>query len=230
MFTNAWEITLNLGSALAAGGLIGMERSYNGRAAGFRTNALVGLAAAAAMTITMEPSVLPNMIAGAGPRLDPTRIGQGVMAGIGFLGAGVIFKEGVSVQGLTTAACIWTVAAIGMLFGLGMFYAGAATTLAAMAILIAFRGLETLVTGHVYALAVLRFRAEAAPTEAALKQMMDEHEVVLRDVSYGLRQGGEIIEYSGNLRTRSPNGLQTLAVRLRGLDGLVEYDLERISK
>jgi putative Mg2+ transporter-C (MgtC) family protein len=230
MFTNAWEITLNLAAAWLAGSLIGMERSYNGRAAGFRTHALVGLAAAAAMTISLEPSVLPHLFKGSGPRLDPTRIGQGVMTGVGFLGAGVIFKEGVSVQGLTTAACIWITSAIGMLFGLGLFYAGALATLATLVTLIAFRWVEGLVTGHVYALVVFRFRAGAAPTEETLHQVLGEHDAVLRDVSYGLKQNGEIFEYSGNLRTRRGGGLARLAARLRDLHGLVEYELERISK
>jgi putative Mg2+ transporter-C (MgtC) family protein len=230
MFTNAWEITLNLAAAWIAGGLIGMERSYNGRAAGLRTHALVGLAAAAAMTITLEPSLFPYLFKGSGPRLDPTRIGQGVMTGVGFLGAGVIFKEGVSVQGLTTAASIWITSAVGMLFGLGMFYAGAAATLATLVTLIAFRLLESLVTGHVYALAVFRFRAELAPTEDALARLLREHDVVLRDVSYGLKQNGQILEYRGNLRTGREGGLPMLASRLRELNGLVEYELERISK
>jgi putative Mg2+ transporter-C (MgtC) family protein len=230
MFASAWEISLNLGGAWAAGSLIGIERSYNGRAAGFRTHALVGLAAAAAMTIAMEPSVLPKLFPQGPPRLDPTRIGQGVMTGVGFLGAGVIFKEGVSVQGLTTAACVWTTAAIGMLFGIGMAYAAFAATAATLATLIAFRPLEDLVTGHVYALAVFRFRADAAPDEGALRRLLGEHHVVLRDISYALAADGAVFQYSGNLRTRRAGGFPQLAEVLRQLPGLLEYELERISK
>jgi putative Mg2+ transporter-C (MgtC) family protein len=230
MFAHAWEMTANLAGGWVAGGLIGLERSYNGRAAGFRTHALVGLAAAAAMTIAMEPQVLPALFPSGPPRLDPTRIGQGVMAGVGFLGAGVIFKEGVSVQGLTTAASVWTTAAIGMLFGLGLFYGGAATTGATLITLIAFRSLEGVATGHVYALAVFRFHAAAAPTEDGLHELLGAHEVQLRDVSYRLSDGGEIYEFRGNLRTRQADGFPKLAIRLRNLAGLIEYDLERISK
>src|SRR5689334_23230708 len=95
-----------LGAAWLAGGLIGIERNFHGRA-GFRTHSLVALGAAAAILV------------GSGDASAMSRMGQGVITGVGFLGAGVIFKEGVSIQGLTTAASVWATAAIGLLFGEG---------------------------------------------------------------------------------------------------------------
>src|SRR5262249_57361904 len=64
--------------------------------------------------------------------LPLSRMAQGIMTGIGFLGAGVIFKEGITVRGLTTAASIWTTAAIGILFGIGFFYPATLATLIAL--------------------------------------------------------------------------------------------------
>jgi putative Mg2+ transporter-C (MgtC) family protein len=75
-------------------------------------------------------------------RTDPTRMAQGIMTGIGFLGAGVIFKEGVTVRGLTTAASIWTTAAIGILFGVGFYYPAILSTVIVLGILALFRLLE----------------------------------------------------------------------------------------
>src|SRR5258708_11305452 len=100
---NYAAIALHLVIALAAGGIIGLERSYHGRPAGFRTHALVCMASSALMLLTVYHErwfhgVPPETI-----RIDPTRMAQGVMTGIGFLGAGVIMKEGLSVRGLTTA-------------------------------------------------------------------------------------------------------------------------------
>lgn len=224
------EIALNLTTAWAAGSLIGMERSYNGRAAGFRTHALVALAAASVMIITLEPVLLPAAFPSGTPRLDPSHVAQGVMTGVGFLGAGVIFKEGLSVQGLTTAACIWATAAIGMLFGLGLYYTGALTTAAVLTTLIAFRWLESAAPTHVYAMAVFRFRAEAASTETALRSLLDDNDIAFNDVSYRLSQGGALIEYHGALHTRRRDSFPLLAERLRSLAGLVEYELDRISK
>ena len=116
------EITVHLASAWIAGSLIGLERSFHGRPAGFRTHALVCLASAVLMMITVYQSdwltfALPDTI-----RADPQRMAQGIMTGIGFLGAGVIFKEGLSVRGLTTAASIWITAALGILYGVGFYY------------------------------------------------------------------------------------------------------------
>jgi putative Mg2+ transporter-C (MgtC) family protein len=222
------EVAVNLGEAWLAGGLVGMERSYDGRAAGFRTHALVGLAAAAVMIITLEPELIAGAFPGGGPRLDPTRAAQGVMTGVGFIGAGVIFKEGVSVQGLTTAASIWATAALGMLFGLGLPYAGVLTTAAVLITLIAFGWLEAITPGHVYALAIFRFHLGAAPTESGLRDLLGRHDVKLSDVSY--RLDDETFEYRGNLRTRSPKAFGQLAERLREVAGLAEYELSRISK
>src|SRR5205085_1783509 len=108
------------GAAIVAGGVIGLERAYRGRAAGMRTNALVAFAAA--LLVGLSEHAGPWAIAGA----DPTRVIQGIVTGIGFLGAGVIVKEGFSVRGLTTAASVWVVAAIGIVFGAGLYIAGTA--------------------------------------------------------------------------------------------------------
>src|SRR5690606_37309086 len=106
--------------ALAAGGVIGLERSYHGRPAGFRTHALVCLASSLLMLVTLyqQAWLLPGVPLDS-VRTDPTRMAQGIMTGIGFLGAGVIFKDNLSVRGLTTAASIWVTAAIGILIGIG---------------------------------------------------------------------------------------------------------------
>lgn len=118
-------IFLNLLGALVLGCLVGYERAYHGRAAGMRTYGLVCMASAA-LTVIAGYSVnwygghaVPSALGG-----DPTRIIQGIVTGIGFLGAGVIMKEGLSISGLTTAASIWAASAIGVMVGVG-FYAAA---------------------------------------------------------------------------------------------------------
>src|SRR5690554_3677515 len=121
-------VLAHLLSAMIAGGVIGLERSYHGRPAGFRTHTLVCLASSLLMLVTIYqwewlPGVPLETV-----RTDPTRMAQGIMTGIGFLGAGVIFKEGLSVRGLTTAASIWITAAIGILFGVGFYFPAIAAT------------------------------------------------------------------------------------------------------
>ena len=99
-------------AALAAGGLIGLERSHRGRPAGFRTHALVCLASSLLMLVTVYEQLWFPRDSAARVIIDPTRMAQGIMTGIGFVGAGAIIKEGFSVRGLTTAASIWITAAM----------------------------------------------------------------------------------------------------------------------
>jgi putative Mg2+ transporter-C (MgtC) family protein len=116
------EIIARLLLGTLLGGLIGFERQRHGRPAGFRTQLLVCVACVLLMIIS-ENYYAYGTIGGGITRLDPTRIAAGAMTGVGFLGAGVIVKTGMSVQGLTTAACIWIVAAIGLAVGTGQYLA-----------------------------------------------------------------------------------------------------------
>jgi putative Mg2+ transporter-C (MgtC) family protein len=224
----AAQVALNLGGAWGAGLVIGLERTYNGRAAGFRTHALVALASAATVTIALQPMFVAYV--GGGRPLDPSRLAQGVMTGIGFLGAGVIFKEGVSVQGLTTAASIWTTAAIGLLFGVGLIYPGMLVTAVALLTLLVFRWIENRIPWRVYALGVFRFEAALAPDEATLVALLGQSAISMREISYKLVRDGRIFEYWTNLETRDRRGFEDLAPRLKAMPGLVEYEVSRISK
>lgn len=107
------EFVLRLGSALLLGGAIGFERQWRQKSAGLRTNTLVSLGAAAYILL----SVHINGVDGG----DAGRIAAQIVTGIGFLGAGVIMKDGLNIQGLNTAATIWCSAAVGCLAGMGMY-------------------------------------------------------------------------------------------------------------
>lgn len=116
---------------LVAGGLgaiIGFERDVHGRAAGLRTHLPVSMGAGLFMVLSEIVSASRAM--GDGDVFaDPGRIAAQVVTGIGFLGAGAILKDGLTVRGLTTAACLWIVAAIGMASGAGLYLIAGATTL-----------------------------------------------------------------------------------------------------
>lgn len=103
------QASINMGVALGCGALIGVERQIRQRKAGLRTNALVALGAAAYMVLSM-------LVQG---DMSPSRIAAQVVSGIGFLGAGIIFRDGFNVHGLTTAATLWCSAAVGLLAGGG---------------------------------------------------------------------------------------------------------------
>lgn len=111
------------------GGIIGTEREARGREAGFRTNLLVCLGSALVMLVSVQMVREPwSPVGNYTIRSDPGRIAYGVMMGIGFLGAGAIMKHGTSVRGLTTAAGLWCIAAIGLAVGIGQYMLAAAAT------------------------------------------------------------------------------------------------------
>ena len=131
--------TARLIAAVLAGALIGLEREAHAKPAGFRTYIIISLGSALLMVLSIYiPQTYTAFQNG-----DPSRIAAQVVTGIGFLGAGAIFRLGVNVRGLTTAAGIWTTAAIGMVLGAGMFAVGGvalALTLLALTLLNTLEG------------------------------------------------------------------------------------------
>ena len=106
--------------ATVLSGIIGLERETHDKAAGFRTHILVCVGS----TIFMITSLLMSLKYGHLGPVDPSRIAAGVVTGVGFLGAGAVMRSGASVHGLTTAASIWAVAAIGLAVGAGLYVVG----------------------------------------------------------------------------------------------------------
>lgn len=127
-----WEVLLRLGAAAALGGAIGIERELRDREAGFRTHLLVSLGAALFTLVSAYAWTDFTFSQAGGVTFDPTRIAAQIVTGIGFLGAGAIIRQGLSVRGLTTAATLWIVAAVGMACGAGFYWAAAAGTVIAL--------------------------------------------------------------------------------------------------
>jgi putative Mg2+ transporter-C (MgtC) family protein len=181
-----WPVQVQIGvkmvAALVDGSLIGLERTFHGRAAGFRTFALVALGSCLPMTAATHPALwLPQGATGL-VDIDPTRVMRGIVTGIGFLGAGVIFRDGFSVRGLTTAACVWVVSSIGMLIGVGLLaVAGAATAATLLVLVLAlFRRIEGRLPGQVYAYVTVRYRRAQAPAEVDTGRPLQVGELVER--------------------------------------------------
>ncbi len=146
-----WNLLVRVLVAAAFGGVLGLERDMHGRAAGLRTHLLVSTGAALFMILSTHVSTFGVVFSpGFNLQTDPGRIAAQVVTGIGFLGAGVIIKEGISVRGLTTAACLWIAAAIGMTSGAGLYIIAGATTLVALFALVVLRRLEVLYKRDIY--------------------------------------------------------------------------------
>ncbi|HEY4657874.1 MAG TPA: MgtC/SapB family protein [Gemmatimonadaceae bacterium] len=132
------DLAVKLGLAVLAGGAIGFERQIAGKPAGLRTNILICVGSA----LLMDLSISVGMIDG-GPRIgDPGRIAAQVITGIGFIGAGTIMQSRSGITGLTSAATIWVVAAIGLTVGAGLFLEAMGATAAVMLVLAGLGTLE----------------------------------------------------------------------------------------
>jgi len=200
--------------ALLAGGLIGLERTYHGRPAGFRTHALVCVASSALMLLPMyQAHWFPNSVDRV--TLDPTRMAQGIMTGIGFLGAGVIFKEGLTVRGLTTAASIWITAVIGILAGIGFYFPLAAATVLTLGTLSFFRWLEAKIPSQFYARVEVRFAADAPMPEHELRHFVGAQGYSIVNLNYRFNAAGGYFEYGMVLLSRDPESAHRLTEALR---------------
>jgi putative Mg2+ transporter-C (MgtC) family protein len=212
--------------AVIAGGVIGFEREWRGRAAGLRTHILVSLASALLMLAAMSQAdwafrALPdeNIVT------DPTRMAHGVLTGIGFLCAGVIFRTGFSIHGLTTAASLWITSAIGILFGAGLYALGAAATVVTALILIGLK----LISGRLPARTVVDAevcweRREVSP-EPAIEATLKAIDANARHDRFELIDG-QTVRRTWRLKAAEESQLKRLAEQLCAIPGVVAYSLD----
>jgi len=179
--TIGWpEVLLRLAAAAAMGGAVGLERELREREAGLRTHLLVCVGSA------LFTLVSAYAFTDWGVRVDPTRIAAQIVTGIGFLGAGAIIRQGLSVRGLTTAATLWLVAAIGMAAGAGYWEGALVVTLGAILTLGPLRGVAfRILTRFRPALDRLLVQIPAGGSPAPIIYAIERHggRVVSLDVS-----------------------------------------------
>ena len=216
-------VVFRIAVALLIGGMIGLERSFHGRPAGFRTHSLVCIASALLMLVTVYQSEWMTAVPQDAIRTDPTRMAQGIMTGIGFLGAGVIFKEGLTIRGLTTAASIWVTAAIGILVGIGFYLPALVGTVATILILSFFRVVEQRLPSEYYAHHSLKFVREHVIPEEKLRQLIGDHGFTIANLSHRLAEDGAIFEYRMVIRSRDRRDAERLAQHLRTLPEVKEF-------
>jgi len=184
-FMGSYELSIliKLGLAALAGGLVGLERETHGRPAGMRTNILVSVGACT-MTIISEAFCLKYGIYGGETtlRLDPSRVAAQIVTGIGFLGAGVIIKEGATVRGLTTAASLWAVAGLGMAFGMGHFVLGGFSTVFIVGSLLFIKKLDPHIKKDRYLTVTVTARNRDSLYEE-LNALIDEQGYKIADIS-----------------------------------------------
>jgi putative Mg2+ transporter-C (MgtC) family protein len=178
------SVIFRLVLAAVLGALIGMEREYRGRDAGFRTHLLVALGSALVMVVSLHfPEVYANSDSNV-IRIDPARVAYGVMTGVGFLGAGAMIRYGINVRGMTTAACLWCTAAVGLAVGFGMFPAAIATTIIVLIALLVLSRLEKSFPSRQYKSLRIVAARDAGLTMDGISTLLRNSRVKIIDVDY----------------------------------------------
>ena len=214
--TIGWPaVLLRLFVAAALGGAIGLERELRERQAGLRTHLVVSVGAA------LFTLVSAYGFADFGGRVDPTRIAAQIVSGIGFLGAGAIIRQGLSVRGLTTAASLWLVAAIGMAAGAGYWEGALIATLGALLTLgplrtIAFRILSRWRPARDRLLVEIPAGGSPAPIIDAIERAGG------RVLSLDVTQEGDRRSVSAEVEVRPGTPAVTIVAEVAEIDGVLE--------
>ncbi len=218
-------ILIRLTVAVLLGSVIGFERSYHGRPAGLRTHALVSTSSALLMLFTAFQWELLGGVPIETIRVDPTRMAQGIMTGIGFLGAGVIIKEKLTIRGLTTATSIWMAASIGVVVGMGFFSAAAAATFFTLLILSVFGWFEKILPTYTFSRLTVRCKRTDAMDKKTLYELVKQCHFKCGISSYQLEDEGRFLQYQLTIRTKDTDNSQHLAEELLENQQVYEFSI-----
>lgn len=209
------EILIRLALGALIGGIIGFEREIHGRAAGFRTQLIVCVAAVLIMIVS-ENYYFHLQSSGQTLRIDPARISAGAIIGIGFLGGGVIIKSGLAVRGLTTAALIWIVSAIGLAIGGGLYFEAIAASAITIIALVFLREIEKKIKILQYkTITVSAQTAENA--EETVTSILLGHGMNILSVDYENSRSKDESIYSFSVSTRNRNAMKDVFNKLGAL-------------
>jgi putative Mg2+ transporter-C (MgtC) family protein len=211
---------VRLAVAALLGGAVGLERHRSDKAAGLRTHMIVCLASALVMIVSaygFDEVVRPSRVT-----LDPSRVAAQVVSGIGFLGAGMILRRHGSVHGLTTAASIWAVAAVGLAVGGGLYVAATAATILTLAALTAMRPVEDLLRPRDAARILTLTARHDSPARAEVEGLLSRAGLEL--LALNVRRGDDpaVRRVEATLGPAPDAALLALVRQLEAVDGVIE--------
>jgi len=217
------ELVIRIVVGTALGAVIGYERDIHGRPAGIRTHAVVALASSTFMVVSTHMVYFQNYRAGDLVEVDASRIAASVVSGIGFLAGGAILRTGFNVQGLTTAAGLWLVAAIGLCAGGGMYVESVAATVIGVAALTMLRRLEGKDKDLIRRRLHLTLTDDAIAIEAILGKLVDQR---LTATLEGWDKEGSRRHLTFALRLPAIDGEQRIIAALEHEPGIARLHLD----
>ena len=213
-----FDIIIPCALAVVFGGLIGLQRERHERPAGLRTHALVCLGA----TVFTLVSYL-GFSSSAG--FDSTRIAAGVVTGIGFIGAGVIFRQGILVKGVTTAASIWIVAAIGLALGTKLYYLSIISTILGFLVLSFLKSFEY----RIIRIPNYRIKITASKDFDDIVKIRDTLKDLSHDIKskkYELEPDSNTKMYSYNIHSKVPDFSQKIIDQISKINGVLKITVD----
>jgi putative Mg2+ transporter-C (MgtC) family protein len=224
-----WTLLIRVLVAAVLAGVIGVERELHGRPAGLRTHLLVGTGAALVMvTFALTARILPSDGAwGQLVRIDPGRLAAGIITGIGFLGAGTILRTGDWVFGLTTAASIWFVGALGIAAGEGLYVLAAGGTLIGLAVLTVMDRLEQRIPSAVRHELIVEIDPQAQEgVLASVYRLREDKRMRVYLTGWETKGGKEHVTLYFRIRYRGSVDIAAIASTISALDGVFSLRLE----
>jgi putative Mg2+ transporter-C (MgtC) family protein len=222
-----YELLLRLGAAIVLGGAIGFERELHEQPAGLRTHILVALASATFILVSAHFVFFQHYINDGIVRVDVGRIASNIVVGIGFLGGGAILHSGLRIKGLTTAASLWIVAAIGMAAGAGMYLLAATVTLLDLFVLEVLRRLVEVPRKRVIQFHVRMDMEGEFVSRVALAEYLRSISATLTKVDYTRNLTNNRSRLDAEIRLPTEDLEETLVKRLEMLPGMRRVRVER---
>lgn len=220
------EMITSLVFASVFGAIIGLEREVHGRPAGFRTHLLVSLGSCLFVLTSIHFYRQFGNFSGNQPvGVDPGRVAAQVVTGIGFLGAGAIIRSGTSVRGLTTAACLWVVAAVGVACGVGMYGTALVVTLLAIMSLLLLKKVENFIKKDIY-LIIRVWCTDQVGMLPQLEKVLKNCQIELVDVSVIRDVADGLLHFELETRHRSREVSSELIEQLGALSGVRKVSVE----
>jgi putative Mg2+ transporter-C (MgtC) family protein len=220
------EIMLRVILAMVLGGFIGLEREFHGRPAGLRTHILVCVGSTVIM-LASEPllNIYSSLTATQKIQIDPGRTVAGIVTGIGFLGAGAILKLGDSVRGLTTAACIWFVAALGIVIGVGSYSLAFFSTFIVLLTLLMLDWIERFILPYLHRTLMITTRVEnLQKVHDASKTILNNGKILIRDRKLQINRKTDVARIVFTLHVKSVADNLTLSSQLMKMPEIQEID------
>jgi putative Mg2+ transporter-C (MgtC) family protein len=218
-----WQIAIRLVAAAVLGGLVGIERERHNQPAGLRTHVILSIGSALAMTVSIDMAMQFQPMV---PNGDPARLAAQVVSGIGFLGAGAIFRYGTSVKGLTTATSLWTVAIVGLAVGAGHFFSAIVATTLLLLTLATLGMLEKKYLSSVIT-RTISIRVKDKPL------LVGEVEQILEDLGIGIKSiniskdvENNIVEMEAITKVPSQQSTDKLVSPLSHIQGIQGFEIQ----